>query len=571
MTTQSLRKQAREDAKRNERDERRREARATAIEMLRQGKTYREIERTSGVSIATVARLKKAMSTPGGLSLDKFLQPHQNRAGAKPVLTREEEQLIKQKMVECAQRGFAMDVRELTRIMGAIAGDGRRRGFKNGIPTGDVIRSFRARNRDITLRTFENKENAKLKGENYEDVKTYADALERIAAANDGIFDSGDRFWNLDETKVDGEFGHKTKVFGSSGTHHGGFRASATSAGSGKHLTAVVVASASGRKLPPFFVFAGKNVMSNWFDPLRGDQYCDESGNPHWFATGGWFPADAALFPTENGSMEKRVIPFVVDHVHRHVRKVLGPTVKFVLSLDGHSSRNGYDWLESCNAKGIEVVQSPANTSHFLQPCDSYINKTFQSTVRTVRDEICAVEVQDVKSMGFKLKLGVAGFRALSEGIIQASFTTLGLWPMDYRFLQKFRTEEATQRERLNALKSRVASSKGCGGRLAVLNRHADTSTLRDITNVISQGLKPSTTIDRLSKILSERKTVHGILSSVAAPQRSTVGRNKRVEAPNADKATKTALMCGMPALYLTHGDLIKHRKDREAKESAEK
>lgn len=165
-------------------------------------------------------------------------------------------------MVECAQRGFAMDVRELTGIMGENSGDGRIRGFRNGVPSGDVVRSFGARNRDITLRTFENRNNTKLEGEQYEHFKPYSDALKRISVANEGIFDSGDLFWNLDERKVDGEWGHKTKVFGSSSTYHGRFHVSASASGSGKLVTALVVVSASGRNLPLFlFLLATRDFQ----------------------------------------------------------------------------------------------------------------------------------------------------------------------------------------------------------------------------------------------------------------------------------------------------------------------
>ncbi len=50
----------------------------------------------------------------------------------------------------------------------------------------------------------------------------------------------------------------RTKVFGSSQTHHGGFVASSSGDESGTHVTAVIAVSASGRKTPPFFIEQGK-------------------------------------------------------------------------------------------------------------------------------------------------------------------------------------------------------------------------------------------------------------------------------------------------------------------------
>lgn len=69
----------------------------------------------------------------------------------------------------------------------------------------------------------------------------------------------------------------------------------------------------------------------------------------------------------------------------------------------------------------------------FLQPCDAYIKTTFQCTIGETCD---ALQVQDLKAMEFNLKLGIAGFRALSRGVMQASYTTLRPWPMDYWFVE---------------------------------------------------------------------------------------------------------------------------------------
>ncbi|CDF32200.1 unnamed protein product [Chondrus crispus] len=87
---------------------------------------------------------------------------------------------------------------------------------------------------NITFRKSENKENAKVKGENFEHVQSYARALRQVDNENPGIFEDGDRFFNLDETAVNGEFGKRVKVFGSADTHHGGFSVSSANSGTGK-------------------------------------------------------------------------------------------------------------------------------------------------------------------------------------------------------------------------------------------------------------------------------------------------------------------------------------------------
>ena len=53
------------------------------------------------------------------------------------------------------------------------------------------------------------------------------------------------------------------------------------SSGNDKHVTAVVIKSAAGQTFPPFFDFAGKYLVSNWFNALDPETFRDEKG-PHW-------------------------------------------------------------------------------------------------------------------------------------------------------------------------------------------------------------------------------------------------------------------------------------------------
>lgn len=77
-----------------------------------------------------------------------------------------------------------------------------------------------------------------------------------------------DRFWNMDETSVDVEYGEWEKYFTSSSRHYGGFKAVGKD-WNGKHITEVIAASAFGLVAPPFFIVAGKNVMKVWFLPFE--------------------------------------------------------------------------------------------------------------------------------------------------------------------------------------------------------------------------------------------------------------------------------------------------------------
>ncbi len=176
----------------------------------------------------------------------------------------------------------------------------------------------------------------------------------------------------MDETSVSCEFGKLMKVYVSSETHYGGCVTSSIGSGSGTHVTAVIAVSASGRKPPPFFIVQGKKVMSAWFDPLPKESY-----GGHILTGQDWFPADGAVEMSEKWSMTREKIPSFVKHLDKYVRNILPSSTSYLLTLDGHKSRMGVEWLELCQQNNCEGVEPLAYTSHFLQPCDQFVNKAF--------------------------------------------------------------------------------------------------------------------------------------------------------------------------------------------------
>ena len=72
----------------------------------------------------------------------------------------------------------------------------------------------------------------------------------------------------MDEKEIDSTQGSIKKGFTTSSSYHGGFVGTSTTNGMSKHITAVVSASGSAEKSPPFFIVGGKNVMSHWVEPL---------------------------------------------------------------------------------------------------------------------------------------------------------------------------------------------------------------------------------------------------------------------------------------------------------------
>lgn len=93
----------------------------------------------------------------------------------------------------------------------------------SGIPSMDALRSWRAKNRDISYRKEENNSAAKLRDECLDHVATIAIALQEIEEKHGVIFHDADRVWNMDETSICTEAGKVVKVLSGVHNHHGGF------------------------------------------------------------------------------------------------------------------------------------------------------------------------------------------------------------------------------------------------------------------------------------------------------------------------------------------------------------
>ena len=119
-------------------------------------------------------------------------------------------------------------------------------------------------------------------------------------------------------------------------------------------------------------------MISGWISPLKPAEIICPSPTTSRLSADHWYHEGTVIMTADKGSMEKRLISHVVKHIDRFVRKEVPAELPFCMTLDGHSSREGYEWLELCKQKKYEVVQSPSNTTHFLQSCDQDVNSAFK-------------------------------------------------------------------------------------------------------------------------------------------------------------------------------------------------
>ena len=130
----------------------------------------------------------------------------------------------------------------------------------------------------------------------------------------------------------------------------------------------------------------------------------------------------------------------------------------------------------------------PANTTHLLQSCDRSVNIIFQKMVRSTRDELLMISHMKWANYSFNIKVAVAGYRALTPEVARKPFYESGLWPRDFRILDRMAACQASGR-----LKGRLRSSSNMRSSLSVRNSHIgeignESRTLYDKIRQLSDG-----------------------------------------------------------------------------------
>ena len=234
--------------------------RKKALNLLQEKRSIRYVADACSIFKSTAGRIALCLKNDDKAQISRLLNPVDFHRGRRNVWHASGATQLNKKIREAAENGFAVDTSGMKFVLQQICNDGRR-SYQYGAPSSAAIRTYRAKNRDITYRRTENKDAAKLRAENHDHIESLAHRLREIATNHGGIFDNPLPIWNLDEMHVDGEFGERVKVFSGSRSHHGGF--TAVQKGSGRHMTAVIAAAASGHLAPLFLIAAGVNVMQS--------------------------------------------------------------------------------------------------------------------------------------------------------------------------------------------------------------------------------------------------------------------------------------------------------------------
>ena len=130
-----------------------------------------------------------------------------------------------------------------------------------------------------------------------------------------------------------------------------------TRSGEGSVTTTMMICvSASGEKMPPFFIFQGKyHILGLLQGAPRGSFSAAQQS--------GWMTQDLFFAWLQR----------FIDHVKGK---------RILLVLDGHKSRVTLKSALLARENGIDMVLLPAHTSHLLQPLDVSVFKPFKDQYR---------------------------------------------------------------------------------------------------------------------------------------------------------------------------------------------
>lgn len=202
------------------------------------------------------------------------------------------------------------------------------------------LRSFRSRNKNLSLRRPEATSMARAEAFNKPQVEKYFRNLEHTISKEN--IDST-MIFNMDESAIT-TVQTPPRIFALKGKKQVG---SITSGERGVHSSVVVCMSSAGSYIPPAIIFPRKKYNPTLYDGA---------------------PAGTLPLYNESGYMTGELFIKWMQHFIAHVRPT--PGKKALLILDGHVSHKNVEALDLAKQNSVVLFCLPSHCTHRLQPLD---------------------------------------------------------------------------------------------------------------------------------------------------------------------------------------------------------
>lgn len=326
----------------------------------RHGKQYAptDLAKINEAKVAVQEGLSiRAASTKFGVAYSvlqrRLKNPDTKTPGGQTTLSLEEEAILVERIVLCAEWGYPIDSYDLRLI---VKGFLDRRGkvvpkFKNNLPGRDFAMSFLKRHKDkLSERMCQNIKRCRA-AISRATINEYFDNLEKSL---DGV--PPENIVNYDETNLTDDPGRKKVIF------KRGVKYPERIMNQSKSSTSVMfAASGSGVLLPCYVVYRASHLYSSWTE--AGPQ-----GTRFNRTKSGWF--DSCCF---DDWVKTIAIPYL--------KPLPG---KKILIGDNLSSHLSVDAIKMCHDHQISFVFLPTNATHLTQPLDVAFFRPVKIAWRTI-------------------------------------------------------------------------------------------------------------------------------------------------------------------------------------------
>lgn len=267
------------------------------------------------------------------------------------------------------------------------------------------LESFLRRNPEISIRKSENTSIARAKGMSKETVERYFKELGSILTNND-LFDKPGSIFNCDETglQLNTRPGQVLAAKGSKNV------SSISSGEKGETVSVLSCINAEGGYLPPYCVFKGKNIKTEWHDGL---------------------PPGSKIRMSEKSAYVTSDIFF--DWLKNHFFTRKPRTTKVLIILDGHASHTtNFEMLEFAEQNDIILFCLPPHCTAYLQPLDRAFFKALKAYYyQAARNLQKSNPGQKIGRLQFGKLLGEAWGKSASVQNALSAFKSTGIVPFD--------------------------------------------------------------------------------------------------------------------------------------------
>jgi len=275
--------------------------------------------------------------------------------------------------------------------------------FKSGIPSLRWWRGMKKRHNRITLRQPEGTAAVRHQCMEKSKILKYFDTVKSVLKENE-LWDKPHLIWNMDETGL--QLDHRPgKVIATKGSRY----LHARTSGNRETITIIAAINAAGGTMPPHVIVKGKTRRS-----LNSFQLDDAPVGTTWsWSDTGWTKQGIALL-----WFTKSFLP------------AIGHERPQVLILDGHDSHNFLELIDTAIENNISIIELPAHTSNWLQPCDRTVFGPFKVAYRNACDELMSMFPGTLVSRStFCGLLKRAWEEAVTSANIQSGFRACGVYP----------------------------------------------------------------------------------------------------------------------------------------------